>query len=44
LLVVAIAVLVCSLQGYAVSLADERRRVDPYWGTPEKDFLPGWAI
>ena len=31
LLVVAIAVLVGSLQGYAVSLAGERRRVDPHW-------------
>jgi hypothetical protein len=31
LLVVAIAVLVSSLQGYAVSLAGERRRVDPHW-------------
>jgi hypothetical protein len=31
LLVVAIAVLVCHLQGYAVSLAGERRRVDPHW-------------
>jgi hypothetical protein len=31
LLVVAIAVLLSSLQGYAVSLACERRRVDPHW-------------
>ena len=31
LLVVAIAVLVGSLQGYAVSLAGKRRRVDPHW-------------
>jgi hypothetical protein len=31
LLVFAIAVLVGSLQGYAVSLAGERRRVDPHW-------------
>ncbi len=31
LLVVAIAVLVSSLQGYAVSLAGQRRRVDPHW-------------
>ena len=31
LLVVAIAVLVSSLQGFAVSLAGERRRVDPHW-------------
>ena len=31
LLVVAIAVLASSLQGYAVSLAGERRRVDPHW-------------
>ncbi|MFZ0406765.1 MAG: hypothetical protein WAM11_01455, partial [Cyanobium sp.] len=31
LLVVAIAVLVGSLQGYAVSPAGERRRVDPHW-------------
>jgi hypothetical protein len=31
LLVLAIAVLVSSLQGYAVSLAGERRRVDPHW-------------
>ena len=31
LLVVAIAVLVSHLQGYAVSLAGERRRVDPHW-------------
>ena len=27
----AIAVLVSNLQGYAVSLAGERRRVDPHW-------------
>ena len=31
LLVVAIAVLLSSLQGYAISLAGERRRVDPHW-------------
>ena len=31
LLVVAIAVLVSSLQGYAVSVAGERRRVDSHW-------------
>ncbi|MFM8258251.1 MAG: hypothetical protein ACKN83_00250, partial [Vulcanococcus sp.] len=31
LLVVAIAVLISHLQGYAVSLAGERRRVDPHW-------------
>jgi hypothetical protein len=31
LLVVAIAVLISALQGYAVSLAGERRRVDPHW-------------
>jgi hypothetical protein len=31
LLVVAIAVLVGSLQGYALSLADLRRQVDPHW-------------
>jgi len=31
LLVVAIAVLISHLQGYAVSLAGERRRVDPQW-------------
>jgi hypothetical protein len=31
LLVVAIAVLVSSLQGFAVSLAGQRRRVDPHW-------------
>ncbi len=31
LLVVAIDVLLSSLQGYAVSLAGERRRVDPSW-------------
>jgi len=31
LLVVAIAVLVSALQGFAVSLAGERRRVDPHW-------------
>jgi hypothetical protein len=31
LLIVAIAVLVCSLQGFAVSLAGEHRRVDPHW-------------
>jgi hypothetical protein len=30
-LLLAIAVLVSSLQGYAVSLAGERRRVDPHW-------------
>ena len=28
---VAIAVLVSALQGYVVSLAGERRRVDPHW-------------
>ena len=31
LLVVAIAVLACSLQGYALSLAGLRRQVDPHW-------------
>jgi hypothetical protein len=31
LLVVAIAVLICSLQGYALSLAGLRRQVDPHW-------------
>ena len=31
LLLVAIAVLVSALRGYAVSLAGERRRVDPHW-------------
>jgi hypothetical protein len=31
LLVVAIAVLASSLQGYALSLADLRRQVDPHW-------------
>ncbi|MCX5967076.1 MAG: transposase, partial [Cyanobacteria bacterium] len=31
LLVVAIAVLVSSLQGFAVTLAGQRRRVDPHW-------------
>jgi hypothetical protein len=31
LLVVAIAMLVSSMQGFAVSLAGERRRVDPHW-------------
>jgi hypothetical protein len=31
LLVIAIAVLVSALQGYAVSLAGERRRVDLHW-------------
>ena len=31
LVVVAIAVLISALQGYAVSLAGERRRVDPHW-------------
>ena len=31
LLVVAIAVLAASLQGYAVSLGGQRRRVDPHW-------------
>lgn len=31
MLVIAIAVLVSALQGYAVSLAGERRRVDPHW-------------
>ena len=31
LLVVAIAVLISTLQGYAVSLAGERRCVDPHW-------------
>jgi hypothetical protein len=31
LLVVAIAVLACSLQGYALSLAGHRRQVDPHW-------------
>ena len=31
LLLVAIAVLVSSLQGFAVSLAGQRRRVDPHW-------------
>jgi len=31
LLVVAIAVLLSSLQGYAVSLSGQRRRVDPHW-------------
>ena len=31
LLVMAIAVLVASLQGFAVSLAGQRRRVDPHW-------------
>ena len=31
LLVVAIAVLISALQGYAVSLGGERRRVDPHW-------------
>ena len=31
LLVVAIAVLVGSLQGYALSLAGLRRQVDPHW-------------
>ena len=31
LLVVAIAVLVSSLQGYAVSLSGQRHRVDPHW-------------
>jgi hypothetical protein len=30
LMVIAIAVLVSHLQGYAVSLAGERRRVDPH--------------
>jgi hypothetical protein len=29
--VVAIAVLASSLQGFAVSLAGQRRRVDPHW-------------
>ncbi|MCX5966869.1 MAG: transposase, partial [Cyanobacteria bacterium] len=31
LLVVAIAVLVSSLQGFSVTLAGQRRRVDPHW-------------
>jgi hypothetical protein len=31
LLVVAIAVLISSLQGYAVSLSGQRQRVDPHW-------------
>jgi hypothetical protein len=31
LLVLAIAVLICSLQGYALSLAGLRRQVDPHW-------------
>jgi hypothetical protein len=31
LLVVAITVLLCSLQEFAVNLAGERRRVDPHW-------------
>jgi hypothetical protein len=31
LLVVAIAVLLSSLQGYAISLAGDRHRVDPHW-------------
>jgi len=31
LLVIAIAVLICSLQGYAVSLAGLRRQVDSHW-------------
>ncbi len=31
LLVVAIAVLISSLQGYAVSLSGQRHRVDPHW-------------
>ena len=31
LLVVAIALLVSSLQGFAVSMAGDRRRVDPHW-------------
>jgi len=31
LLAVAIAVLPSSLQGYALSLADLRRQVDPHW-------------
>ena len=31
LLLIAIAVLISTLQGYAVSLAGERRRVDPHW-------------
>ena len=31
LMVVAIAVLANNLQGFAVSLAGERRRVDPHW-------------
>ncbi len=31
LLLVAIAVLISSLQGYAINLAGERRRVDPHW-------------
>ncbi|MDM7936458.1 MAG: hypothetical protein QUV06_03255 [Cyanobium sp. CZS 48M] len=31
LLLVAIAVLVSSLQGFAVSLSGQRRRVDPHW-------------
>jgi hypothetical protein len=31
LLVVAIAVLISSLQGFAVTLAGQRRRVDPHW-------------
>jgi len=31
LLLVAVAVLISSLQGYAVSRAGERRRVDPHW-------------
>ena len=31
LLVVAIAVLISSVQGYAVSLSGERHRVDPHW-------------
>jgi hypothetical protein len=31
LLVVAITVLLSSLQGYAVSLSGQRRRVDPHW-------------
>ena len=35
LLVVAIAVLLGSLQGYAVSLAGERRRIDPHGAGPE---------
>ena len=31
LLVVAIAVLISSLQGYAISLSGQRHRVDPHW-------------